>query len=200
MPDDNHPRSLTDQLAAHGRAPWLVIGVIFALAAVALHLQGRVLWCDAGDYVPWSWAVLSQHNSQHLIDPYSFTHLLHGIVEFWLLGLLFPKVPVVWRLAMALAIEGTWEVVENTDYVINRYREATISLDYYGDSIANSMADIVFCGIGFLLAYKLRFWLSAAVFAATEAVLLLTIRDSLTLNVIMLLYPLDAIRQWQMGG
>ena len=171
-----------------------------AAAAVTEYLQGRVVWCRAGDLTPWSWDIWSTHNSQHLIDPYSFTHILHGVVEFWLLSLLFKRVPVIWRLVMAVAIEGSWEIVENTSYVINRYREATISLDYFGDSIINSMSDITCCGLGFLIGCKLRFWWSLALFVFTEAVLVLTIHDSLLINVIMLIYPLDAIRRWQMGA
>jgi hypothetical protein len=169
------------------------------VAAAALWTLGRVWWCQAGDYMPWSWNIWSPHNSQHVLDPYSFTHVLHGILEFWLLGLIFPRVPLAWRLLMAVFIEASWEVIENTNYVINRYREATISLDYFGDSIVNSLSDTVCCAFGFLIAYKLRFWKSLALFLATEAVLIFWIRDSLLLNIVMLVYPLDAIRQWQSG-
>lgn len=170
------------------------------MATILLSIQGRVWWCQAGDLVPWSWTVNSTHNSQHVIDPYSFTHVLHGILEFWLIGLVFRRVPLAWRLVIAIFIEASWEVIENTDYVINRYREATISLDYFGDSIVNSLADIVCCALGFGIAYKLRFWKSLALFAVTEVILLLTIRDSLIINLIMLIYPLDAIKAWQMGS
>ena len=175
------------------------LAVMF-VAALLLWGLGRVWWCQAGDYVPWSFAVFSEHNSQHVIDPYSFTHILHGILEFWLIGLVFRKVPVAWRLLIAVLIEGSWEVIENTDYVINRYRETTISLNYYGDSIVNSLSDIACCALGFLIAYKLRFWRSLALFLATEAVLIVWIRDSLLLNIVMLIYPIDAIRRWQAGG
>jgi len=177
--------------------PWIAIGIITAAAIVSLSVQGRDWWCPAGDYLPWSWDIWSRHNSQHVIDPYSFTHILHGVLEFWLIGLIFWKLPMAWRLVLAIFIESTWEVVENTNYVINRYREATISLDYFGDSIINSVADIVCCGLGFAIAYKLRFWWSFALFAVTEAVLLFAIRDSLILNIIMLIYPIEAIRNWQ---
>ena len=169
-------------------------------AAVVLWGQGRVWWCSAGDYSPWAWNIWSQHNSQHLVDPYSFTHILHGVLEFWLLGLIFGRVPVAWRLLMAVVIEGSWEVIENTNYVINRYREATISLDYFGDSIINSLSDITCCGLGFLIAYKLRFCKSLALFVVTEAVLIFWIRDSLLINILMLIYPLDAIKAWQAAG
>lgn len=179
--------------------PWIAIAVTIIAAAITLDFQGRVWWCEAGDLVPWSWEVWSRHNSQHLIDPYSFTHMLHGILEFWLIGLVFRRMPLAWRFFLALFVESSWEVIENTQYVINRYREATISLDYFGDSIANSLADIVFCGLGFLIALRLRFWRSLALFIATEAVLLFWIRDCLVLNIIMLLYPIEAIKHWQTG-
>ena len=109
--------------------PWVVMFVVVMAAMVTLRLEGRVWWCQAGDYWPWAWDIWSTHNSQHLIDPYSFTHILHGVLEFWLLGLVFRKVPVVWRLLIAVMIEGSWEIAENSSYVINRYRETTISLD-----------------------------------------------------------------------
>lgn len=179
--------------------PWISIALIIIAATITLKFQGRVWWCEAGDLVPWSWDVWSRHNSQHLMDPYSFTHMLHGILEFWLIGLIFRRMPLAWRFFLALFVESSWEVIENTQYVINRYREATISLDYFGDSIANSLADIVFCGLGFLIALRLRFWRSLALFIATEAVLLFWIRDSLVLNIIMLLYPIEAIKHWQTG-
>jgi hypothetical protein len=175
------------------------IAIIIVTAITALDLLGRVWWCEAGDLAPWSWVVNSRHNSQHLIDPYSFTHILHGILEFWLIGLVFRKLPLAWRFVIAIFIESSWEVVENTNYVINRYREATISLDYYGDSIANSFADIVCCGLGFWIAYTIRLWWSLALFVAMEIVLLFWIRDSLLLNILMLLWPMDAVRQWQIG-
>ena len=180
--------------------PWILIFAAVALAVVQLRLQGRVWWCQAGDYAPWSWAVLSAHNSQHVIDPYTFTHILHGILFFWLTSLIFGKLPLAWRLLIAISVECLWEVVENTDMVIRRYREATISLDYFGDSVINSLGDILSFGFGFWLAYKLRFWLSLVFFVLVEIVLLLWIRDSLVLNIIMLIYPLEAIKKWQAGS
>ena len=178
---------------------WLLIGFTVLLTVVILNLQGRVWWCIAGDKLPWSWDIWSAHNSQHAIDPYSFTHVLHGILEFWILGLLFPRIPLIWRLCLALFVESAWEIVENSSYVIERYREETISLNYFGDSIVNSISDIVCCGIGFVLAWRLRFWRSLALFVLTELTLILWIHDSLLINIIMLIWPVEAIRQWQMG-
>jgi hypothetical protein len=180
--------------------PWAGIFVLFVIAAITLNFQGRVWWCEAGDYVPWSWEIWSRHNSQHLIDPYTFTHILHGVAEFWIISLIFRKVPLAWRLAIAVGIEGTWEVVENTNTVIQRYREATISLDYYGDSIINSISDMISCATGFLIAYKIRFWRSLALFLLTEIILILWIRDSLLINILMLFYPIEAVKVWQGGG
>ena len=173
---------------------------VMAVAALILWSQGRVWWCQAGDYSPWSWTVNSPNNSQHVIDAYSFTHILHGIVEFWLLSLIFRRVPLAWRLVMAVAIEASWEVLENSSHIIERYRAATISLDYFGDSIVNSLSDITCCAIGFGFGYKLKFWKSLALFVTTELILIFTIRDSLIINLIMLIYPLDALKAWQMAG
>src|SRR5258708_38882231 len=142
--------------------------VVVMAAMVTLRLEGRVWWCQAGDYWPWSWDIWSTHNSQHLIDPYSFTHILHGILEFWIIGLIFGRMPLAWRMLIAVMIESTWEMAENSSYVIQRYREATISLDYFGDSIVNSISDILCCATGFVIGYKLRFWRSLALFRATE--------------------------------
>jgi hypothetical protein len=175
------------------------VAAIVITAIITLILLDRVWWCNAGDYSPWSWTVLSRHNSQHIIDPYSFTHILHGILEFWLIGLVFTKMPMAWRFVLAIFIESSWEVIENTNYIINRYREATISLDYYGDSIVNSIADIACCATGFAIAYKIRLWWSLAVFVATEIALLFWIRDSLLVNILMLIWPLDWVKQWQTG-
>jgi Protein of unknown function (DUF2585) len=180
--------------------PWFTAAFIIGAAAVLLYFEGRSWWCPAGDWWPWSWNIWSQHNSQHLIDPYSFTHVLHGIFEFWILGLLFPRLRLAWRLALAVFIESAWEVTENSSYVIQRYREETISLDYFGDSIINSLSDILCCATGFAIGYKLRFWRSLALFLATEAILIVWIRDSLLINILMLIWPNESIKHWQMGN
>ncbi|MBX7054607.1 MAG: DUF2585 family protein [Pyrinomonadaceae bacterium] len=173
--------------------------LIVLAAIVILQMQGRVWWCQAGDITPWSWNIWSTHNSQHIVDPYSFTHVLHGVLEFWLIGLVFRRMPLAWRLALAVFIESAWEVAENSAAVIERYRSATISLDYFGDSIINSVADIACCSLGFVIAYKLRFWRSLALFVVTEILLIIFIKDSLIINIIMLLFPVEAIKTWQLG-
>lgn len=180
--------------------PWALMLLFVIAATFALLFEGRVWWCEVGDHSPWAWDIWSRHNSQHLIDPYSFTHILHGVLEFWLIGLIFPKVPLAWRLLMAVMIEGAWEIAENSSFIINRYREETISLDYFGDSVINSISDILCCATGFVIAYKLRFWRSLILFVATEIVLIFWIRDSLIINIIMLIYPIDAVKIWQLAG
>lgn len=197
----NHPTPDDVDREAQPGAIRTGMSAIFAIAAavVVLRGMGRTWWCACGSPVPWSWAVNSSHNSQHVIDPYSFTHVLHGLIFFTLLKLLIPKASSSARLLMAVLIESGWEILENSPLIIERYRAATISLNYYGDSIANSISDILACAIGFLLAGRLGWRLSFLFFLVVEISLLLTIRDSLTLNVIMLLHPSDAIKNWQMG-
>jgi hypothetical protein len=179
--------------------PWFLIFAVIVLSILQLRNQDRVWWCQVGDYAPWSWDVWSPHNSQHIIDPYSFTHVLHGILFFWITSLIFRKMPLVWRLLIAISFECVWEIAENTNTVIQRYREATISLDYFGDSIINSLGDIFSFSFGFWLASKLRFWRALIFFILTEIILLVWIRDSLILNIIMLIHPIEAIKNWQMN-
>lgn len=182
------------------KTPVMLCLFVIVVSTVLLVWQGRVWWCQAGDYSPWAWNIWTTHNSQHIIDPYAFTHVLHGVLEFWLIGLVFRRMPLSWRLFIAVLIESTWEVAENSSYIIERYRTVTLSLDYFGDSIINSLADIFCCATGFAIAYKLKFWKSLALFLATEAILIVWIRDSLLINIVMLLYPIEALKVWQMGG
>lgn len=179
--------------------PSVAIVAILAVAVFELRRQGRLWWCASGDLSPWAGNIGNQHTSQHLFDPYTFTHLLHGFIICGLLVLFLPWLAVRWRLVLAVMIEAAWEVFENTNYVINRYREATAAIGYEGDSVFNSLGDILACAAGFALALKLGFRRTVAVFAFTELVLLVGIRDSLLLNIILLIYPIEAIKTWQMG-
>src|SRR4030095_1551974 len=179
--------------------PPLIIISVLAVALVRVRHQGLSWWCACHQYFPWAGDIWSSHNSQHLFDPYSFTHILHGFAFCWLLSLVIPRVCASWRLALATLLEAAWEVFENTEFVIQRYREETLALGYNGDSVFNSFGDVLLCIGGFMVAQKLGFKRSALVFVATELVLLLWIRDSFLLEVLMLVYPIDSLKAWQMG-
>lgn len=185
--------------SARDKAAWFLMLLVTVLSVFQLWNQGRVWWCQTGDRAPWSWEVWSPHNSQHLIDPYTFTHVLHGVMFFWIASLIFRKLPLAWRLLIALSVESAWEVIENTDAIINRYREATISLDYFGDSIINSVSDTLWMVLGFLLAARLPLWLTVVLAIVFEIAVGWLIRDNLTLNVLMLIYPMEAVKAWQGG-
>jgi len=172
---------------------------IVALAAVILLAMGREPYCTCGYVKAWHGVVMSAENSQHLSDWYTPSHVIHGLAFFGLFWLVARQLPLHARFVMAVALEAAWEVIENTPMVINRYREATIALDYYGDSVLNSMADIGAMAIGFWLASATPLALSVGLAVAMEVFVALAIRDNLTLNVIMLIFPLDAIKRWQGG-
>ncbi|GAB4371666.1 MAG: DUF2585 family protein [Acidobacteriota bacterium] len=173
----------------------ITAGMLLLLAAM-----GRTWWCACGSPVPWSFDVWSSHNSQHLVDPYSLSHFLHGLVFYAALWPLGRRLSLRTRFLLALGIEAGWEVLENTPMVIERYRAVTMSLDYYGDSIVNSLGDVLCFLPGWWVAARARVRVSVALFVATELLTAVWIRDGLVLNVIMLLWPLDAIRDWQMAG
>lgn len=147
--------------------------------------------------------VFSAENSQHLSDWYSFSHIIHGLVFFgiaWLISRRWKLFSLRAGFLIALLAEMAWEIFENTDFIINRYREVTISLDYYGDSIINSVFDVLFMILGFFLARKLPVWATILFIIAMEVFVGFYIRDNLTLNIIMLIYPFKAILNWQTGG
>ena len=177
----------------------LAIGVI-ALAALVLLLMGREPICECGTVKLWHGVTASSENSQHLSDWYSPSHVIHGFVFYALLWFFARRTPLGRRLVVATIIEAAWEVIENTDAIINRYREATISLDYYGDSVINSAFDMAFMAAGFLLAARLPVPVTIVLALAMEIFVGWAIRDNLVLNVVMLLWPVEAIRQWQAGG
>jgi hypothetical protein len=179
--------------------PWLAIAVTLAAAIFQLHYQGRLWLCSCGRFFLWVGEARSSDTSQHLLDPYSFTHVLHGFVFYWLIGWFAPRLSWAWQLWLAVTAEAVWEVIENSDFVIQRYREGTAALGYFGDTVVNSLGDITMCGLGFVLARYLGFGRSLALFVTTEVVLLFWIRDSLLLNILMLIYPVEWIKQWQAG-
>jgi uncharacterized protein DUF2585 len=177
--------------------PWLAIVVVLVSTACQLRSQGRLWWCSCDYLLLWAGDPWSSDNSQHLLDPYSFTHVLHGVIFGWLILGLAPRLSWAWQLWLAVAVESAWELIENSEFVIRRYREGTAALGYFGDSIVNSLGDVAMCGFGFLLVRWLGFRRSLVLFVAVEAVLLLWIRDSLILSLLMLIYPVEGIKHWQ---
>jgi hypothetical protein len=178
----------------------LAIAGLFGLATVGLRREGHRWWCRCGRLRPWSGNIWSEHNSQHLLDPYSLTHVLHGMLLYALLRPLARWVGPGNRLVLALALETLWEMVENSALVIARYRQGTIAVGYLGDSVANSLGDIAACALGLLIAKRLPVGWSVVLFLAIELGLLVIYRDNLLLNVVMLVYPLESVKSWQVGG
>jgi hypothetical protein len=177
--------------------------VAILVALVTIHwgfliFEGRPAWCKHGFGI---WSNAWTHcTSQNLFDPYSFSHALHGIIFYWALTLVWPKSPREWRLIVAIGIEIGWELLENSSWVVERYRQQTASLDYTGDSILNSIGDVLSTIAGFYFAARVSWKAALLTYIVVELALLYFIRDNLTLNVLMLFIPLDAIQQWQLNA
>lgn len=173
---------------------------LLALTAMAELWLGRLSLGPDGRFGWWEGDIWSQEQSQRLTDPYSLTHIVHGLLFYWLLWLVARRSPPRARFVAAVVIEAVWEVLENSPVIIDRYRAVTISLGYVGDSVLNSTSDVVMMALGYLLAARAPLWASLLTVAALELGLALWVRDNLALNLIMLIHPVNAIRVWQMGG
>src|SRR5688572_12383081 len=176
----------------------VVVGLVLLLMIVLLRAQGRSLLCACGQFEIWTSDTCSSNNSQQLFDPYSLTHVLHGFLFFYLVVLVFNRLGRGWQLVLALALEAAWEVFENSSFVIDRYRTATAALGYQGDTVVNSIGDLACALIGFLIARQVGIRNSLILFALLELILILLIHDSLLLQILMLVWPIEAIKSWQM--
>ena len=182
---------------------WFPIGFVTAILmiqALALHLMGRLTICACGYVKLWEGDPFGPGNSQHLTDWYTFSHLLHGFWLYFLLWLIFKRSPIGARLSLAVLLEAAWEILENSPFIIERYRAGTISLNYYGDTIVNSISDTLTALVGFLFAAWAAPILTILVGIAMEAGLAFAIRDNLALNIVMLVHEIPWIKAWQAAG
>lgn len=182
------------------RKGWAMAVALLAILAIILSAMGRPPICPCGTISLWNGVVESNQNSQQFSDWYSFSHIIHGFIFFGLSRWLLPRQPLWVGLVIALGIEGAWEILENSPIIIDRYREVTMAYGYSGDSVLNSVSDAVFMVLGFVAASRMRWWQTVGIAIAFELFTLWAIRDNLTLNVLMLVSPVEAVKQWQAGG
>jgi hypothetical protein len=175
--------------------------VLLGIFALILFVMGRIPICECGYIKFWHGiTTMTGENSQHVADWYTLSHVIHGFFFYWLLWFWKRDWPVLLRLLVALSLESAWEIFENTDFIIDRYREATASVNYFGDSIVNSVGDVLANALGFVLAWKMPVWVIISTLVMMELLTLYLIRDNLLLNIVMLVYPLESIAEWQLMG
>lgn len=179
--------------------PHLATALIIAASALWLYRAGRVPICECGYVKLWHGVTMSSENSQHIADWYTPSHIIHGLLFYLVLWLVAGRLSLGWRLTIATLVECAWEIVENSNAIIERYRSVTISLGYYGDSVVNTVADVLAMILGFWLARVLPIWASVALAVGFELLTGYLIRDGLALNVLMLLWPLESVMEWQSG-
>lgn len=187
----------------HADAAWrtrlflLLALAIVAAQAIALYAMGRSPICTCGYVKLWEGNAFGPGNSQHLSDWYTPSHVVHGFIFYFLAWAIFRRASIAWRFVFAVFLEAAWEVVENTSWIIEYYRGQTVSLNYYGDSIINSVMDVVWMALGFLIAWRVPVLASIALILALEGIAAYVIRDNLTLNVLMFIYPFESVKAWQ---
>jgi hypothetical protein len=184
------------------RYRWIIgtfLAVLVLTGGIELGMGRSPLGPD-GRFGLWEGDIWSSENSQRVADPYSFSHLAHGMLFYGFLWLVARKLPVRHRLLIALVLEAGWELLENSPLIINRYREATIAQGYVGDSVLNSLSDVLMMTLGFWFAFRTRPRVTVAAILLMEVGCALWVRDNLTLNIIMLVHPVEAIKAWQMAG
>lgn len=174
--------------------------IVFGIVGLIEYSTGRSVFGPDGRFGWWDSNIWGSENSQRVADAYSFSHIIHGILFYAFFWLIARRLPLKYKFLWALLLEWGWELLENSPIIINRYREATIALGYVGDSILNSVCDIGMVIIGFIIARLSRVWISILVIIVFEIGCLFWIRDNLTLNVLMLVYPMESIKIWQSQG
>jgi hypothetical protein len=187
----------TDKAPFFNRLTASIAAGIVVLFVITLYAMGRLPWGPAGIFGFFTANAWSGDTSQMFLDPYSLSHVLHGFAFFYVLFLLRNKIPMHWRVILAILFEVSWEIFENTPFIINRYRTETASLNYFGDSILNSFGDVVSMFVGYWLAARMSWKIILPLFILIELTMLFTIRDNLTLNILMLIYPIPGISEWQ---